>query len=146
MRSQHPLDPALLERLDAAGILVWQGIGPVEGAGEWYSNTPRCWREAEGQARTAALAARLHPSIVAWNLVDEVAGNGRDAAEVAYVRHVSALAARQRPRARGRGRRLGRPSAAPRRPAVRAASMRWPRPTTSAGTTTRARIPRGARG
>ncbi|HEY4996911.1 MAG TPA: sugar-binding domain-containing protein, partial [Solirubrobacteraceae bacterium] len=32
-RAQHPLDAGLLERLDAAGILVWQGIGPVEGAG-----------------------------------------------------------------------------------------------------------------
>src|SRR5581483_1013251 len=29
--------------------------------------------------------ARTHPSIVAWNLVDEVAGNGRNAAEVGYV-------------------------------------------------------------
>ena len=85
MRAQHPLDPALLERLDAAGILVWQGIGPVEGAGNWYSSTPRLLREAEQQARTAALAAMLHPSIVAWNLVDEVAGNGHDAAEVQYV-------------------------------------------------------------
>ena len=40
VRSQHPLDPALLERLDEAGILVWQGIGPVEGAAMWYSTTP----------------------------------------------------------------------------------------------------------
>ncbi|MCW3056787.1 MAG: hypothetical protein JWO21_756 [Solirubrobacterales bacterium] len=85
-RAQHPLDPALLERLDAAGILVWQGIGPVEGAGNWYSSTPRLLAEAEGQARNAALAARLHPSIFAWNLVDEVAKNGRNAAEVQYVR------------------------------------------------------------
>jgi beta-galactosidase/beta-glucuronidase len=30
VRSQHPLYPGLLEKLDAAGILVWQGIGPVE--------------------------------------------------------------------------------------------------------------------
>ncbi len=85
VRSQHPLEPALLERLDAAGIVVWQGIGPVEGASEWYSNTPALLRAAEQQARTAALAAKLHPSIVDWNLVDEVAGNGRDAAEVSYV-------------------------------------------------------------
>ncbi len=85
VRSQHALDPALLERLDAAGILVWQGIGPVEGASEWYSNTPTLLREAEQQARAAALAAKLHPSIIDWNLVDEVAGNGRDAAEVSYV-------------------------------------------------------------
>ncbi len=85
VRSQHPLDPALLERLDAAGILVWQGIGPVEGASNWYSTTPKLLREAEQQARTAALAAQLHPSIIAWNLVDEVARNGRNAAEVNYV-------------------------------------------------------------
>jgi Glycosyl hydrolases family 2, TIM barrel domain/Glycosyl hydrolases family 2/Glycosyl hydrolases family 2, sugar binding domain len=89
VRSQHPLDPALLERLDAAGILVWQGIGPVEGAGNWYSSTPRLLTEAEAQARTAVLAAELHPSIVTWNLVDEVAGNGRDGAEVAYVQSLT---------------------------------------------------------
>jgi beta-galactosidase/beta-glucuronidase len=85
-RSQHPLDPALLERLDEAGILVWQGIGPVEGAGNWYSTTPRLLSDAEQQAKTAVLAEELHPSIFAWNLVDEVAGNGRDSQEVEYVR------------------------------------------------------------
>ncbi len=84
-RAQHPLDPGLLERLDAAGIVVWQGIGPVEGAGNWFSNTPRLLAQAEQQARSAALAAWLHPSIVAWNLVDEAAGNGRDGYEVRYV-------------------------------------------------------------
>ncbi|HTU77291.1 MAG TPA: glycoside hydrolase family 2 TIM barrel-domain containing protein [Solirubrobacteraceae bacterium] len=89
VRSQHPLDPALLERLDEAGILVWQGVGPVEGAGNWQSNTPRLLAEAEQQAETAVLAARLHPSIFAWNLVDEVAGEGRDQQEVAYVRTVA---------------------------------------------------------
>jgi len=88
-RAQHPLDPALLERLDAAGILVWQGVGPVEGAGNWYSSTPRLLSEAEQQARTAVFAAQLHPSIFAWNLVDEVANNGRDGAEVQYVRNVA---------------------------------------------------------
>jgi Glycosyl hydrolases family 2, TIM barrel domain/Glycosyl hydrolases family 2 len=89
VRSQHPLDPALLERLDAAGILVWQGIGPVEGAGNWFSSTPQLLAEAEQQARTAVLAAELHPSIIVWNLVDEVAGNGRDSAEVQYVQALS---------------------------------------------------------
>ena len=84
-RTQHPLDPGLLERLDAAGILVWQGVGPVEGAGNWYSDTPRLLAEAEQQVRTAVLAAESHPSIIAWNLVDEVAGNGRDSDEVQYV-------------------------------------------------------------
>jgi hypothetical protein len=85
-RTQHPLDPRLLERLDAAGILVWQGIGPVEGAGNWFSSTPSLLAGAERQARAAAIAAQLHPSIFAWNLVDEVANNGHDPAEVSYVR------------------------------------------------------------
>jgi Glycosyl hydrolases family 2, TIM barrel domain/Glycosyl hydrolases family 2/Glycosyl hydrolases family 2, sugar binding domain len=89
VRSQHPLDPALLERLDAAGILVWQGIGPVEGAANWYSTTPTLLAAAEQQARTAVLAAELHPSIFAWNLVDEVAKNGRDSQEVSYVQNVA---------------------------------------------------------
>jgi hypothetical protein len=85
VRSQHPLYPSLLERLDAAGILVWQGIGPVEGAAMWYETTPALLAAAESQARTAAIAAQLHPSIFAWNLVDEIAENGRDADEVHYV-------------------------------------------------------------
>jgi Glycosyl hydrolases family 2, TIM barrel domain/Glycosyl hydrolases family 2, sugar binding domain/Glycosyl hydrolases family 2 len=85
VRSQHPLDPAMLERLDAAGIVVWQGIGPVEGAANWYSTTPKLDAEAEQQGRIAAVAAELHPSIITWNLVDEVAENGRDQAEVQYV-------------------------------------------------------------
>jgi hypothetical protein len=89
VRSQHPLDAALLERLDEAGILVWQGIGPVEGAANWYSTTPRLLADAEQQARTAVLAAQLHPSIFAWNLVDEVAENGRDAQEVSYVQSIA---------------------------------------------------------
>lgn len=88
-RAQHPLDPALLERLDAAGILVWQGVGPVEGASNWYSTSPSQLAAAEAQARTGVLAAELHPSIFAWNLVDEVAENGRDSAEVSYVRNLS---------------------------------------------------------
>jgi hypothetical protein len=86
VRSQHPLEPGLLERLDEAGILVWQGIGPVEGAGNWYSTTPQLLADAEQQAKTAVLAEELHPSIFAWNLADEIAGNGRDGDEVAYVR------------------------------------------------------------
>ncbi len=85
VRTQHPLDPTLLERLDAAGILVWQGVGPVEGAGNWYSTSPALLAAAERQARTAVIADELHPSIFAWNLVDEVAENGRNGAEVSYV-------------------------------------------------------------
>lgn len=89
VRCQHPLDPGLLERLDAAGILVWQGIGPVEGAANWHETTPSLVRSAEQQARAAVSAAQLHPSIFAWNIVNEVAKNGRDAAEVNYVRNTT---------------------------------------------------------
>ena len=89
VRSQHPVDPALLERFDAAGILVWQSIGPVEGAGNWYARTPRLLAQAEGQARLAARTAMLHPSIFAWNLADEIARNGRDQAEVRYVQNTA---------------------------------------------------------
>jgi len=90
VRAQHPLDAGLLDRLDEAGILVWQGIGPVEGAGNWYSTSPALLAAAEAQATTAARAEELHPSIFAWNLVDEVAGNGHSPAEVRYVRSVAA--------------------------------------------------------
>ena len=89
VRSQHPVDPGLLERLDRAGILVWQGVGPVEGAGNWYSTTPRLLAEAEAQAQLAVRSAILHPSIFAWNLSDEIAENGRDRAEVEYVQNTA---------------------------------------------------------
>jgi beta-glucuronidase len=89
MRTQHPLSPSLLERLDEAGILVWQGIGPVEGAGNWYSRSPALLAAAQRQARTAAIADRLHPSIFAWNLVDEVADQGHDRYEVSYVQKMT---------------------------------------------------------
>jgi hypothetical protein len=84
-RAQHPLDPALLERLDAAGLLESQGLGPVEGAGAWYSTSSGLANNAVQQVRTAVLAAQLHPSIAAWNLADEVANNGYDGFEVHYV-------------------------------------------------------------
>jgi hypothetical protein len=89
-RAQHPLDAQLLERLDEAGILVWQGVGPVEGAGQWYSSTPALREQAEAQARAAVAAEQLHPSVIAWNLVDEVAGNGHDGSEAAYVANMTA--------------------------------------------------------
>ena len=41
-RSQHPLSDALLERLDAAGILVWQGVGPVDAPGRVDVAHARC--------------------------------------------------------------------------------------------------------
>ena len=52
-RCQHPLDVGLLEKLDAAGILVWQGIGPVDSPGNWRA-VPR----PGGQSPASAFAPR----------------------------------------------------------------------------------------
>jgi beta-galactosidase/beta-glucuronidase len=75
-RSQHPLSAELLDRLDAAGIPVWQGVGPVDAPGAWTSRTPEQRRHAVRRVRLNVLDARLHPSVLAWNLANEVAGNG----------------------------------------------------------------------
>jgi Glycosyl hydrolases family 2, TIM barrel domain/Glycosyl hydrolases family 2, sugar binding domain len=84
-RSQHPLTPALLDRLDAAGILVWQGVGPVDAPGAWTSRTAGQRRRAVRRVRLNVLQARLHPSVVAWNLANEVAGNGHFGGQPEYV-------------------------------------------------------------
>ncbi len=75
-RAQHPLAPALLERLDRAGIAVWQQIGPVDSPGKWRATTPQLLSQAREDVREDLRANRLHPSIVAWSLGCEVAGNG----------------------------------------------------------------------
>jgi beta-glucuronidase len=84
-RTQHPLADALLDRLDAAGILVWQGVGPVDAPGAWTSRTPVQQRRAIRRVRLNVLQARLHPSVVAWNLANEVAGNGHYGGQPEYV-------------------------------------------------------------
>ena len=88
-RSQHPLDAGLLERLDAAGILVWQGIGPVDSPGSWNSVGPVLTRQAEQRARVTIHQDQLHPSIIAWNLANEVAGNGHPGGQIPYVESIS---------------------------------------------------------
>jgi Glycosyl hydrolases family 2, TIM barrel domain/Glycosyl hydrolases family 2, sugar binding domain/Glycosyl hydrolases family 2 len=84
-RAQHPLSPALLERLDAAGILVWQGVGPVDAPGSWTSKTRAQQAQARARVRASLRQLQYHPSIVAWNLANEVAGNGHPGGEAAYV-------------------------------------------------------------
>jgi hypothetical protein len=96
-RAQHPLAPALLERLDAAGVLVWQEIGPMESPGAWTSTT-RAMRHAALRRDVVAVEdARLHPSVLAWNLANEVAHQGHDATQVAYVREAARLVHRLDP-------------------------------------------------
>jgi beta-glucuronidase len=84
-RSQHPLPASMLERLDAAGIMVWQGIGPNDPSGDWTGTTPALAERADEDVRTAAAAEQLHPSVVAWNLTNEMAGNGHPGGQVQYV-------------------------------------------------------------
>jgi len=88
-RSQHPLDPALLEKLDAAGIVVWQGIGPVDASGNWASNTPALETLAENRAKATVRQAQAHPSIIAWNLANEVGDNGHRGGQIPYVENIA---------------------------------------------------------
>jgi len=89
-RAQHPLHPALLERLDAAGILLWMGIGPVDAPGAWTSRGPKLQSQARNRVRTTYFQTQTHPSIIAWNLVNEIAGNGHPAGQIPYIRTMSA--------------------------------------------------------
>jgi beta-galactosidase/beta-glucuronidase len=84
-RSQHPLNPALLERLDAAGILVWQGIGPIDQPGRWSGTTPARRRTALRRVRLNVLQARANPSVLAWNLINEVDANGEPGGQRGYL-------------------------------------------------------------
>ncbi|MDX6679035.1 MAG: beta-galactosidase [Solirubrobacteraceae bacterium] len=84
-RSQHPIDPGLLERFDAAGIMVWQGVGPTDAPGSWTSTGERKTRIAKERARTSVRQGQLHPSIITWNLANEVAGGGHPGGQIPYV-------------------------------------------------------------
>jgi hypothetical protein len=84
-RAQHPLSPALLERLDAAGIMVWQEIGPMDGPGNWTSTTTALRRRALRRDVITVEQERLHPSVLAWNLGNEVAHQGHPGGQARYV-------------------------------------------------------------
>jgi beta-galactosidase/beta-glucuronidase len=84
-RAQHTLSPALLERFDAAGILVWQGIGVSDVPGRWSASTAAARARAVRRVRLDVLNNRAHPSIVAWNLVNELRANGATPAQASYV-------------------------------------------------------------
>ena len=81
-RSQLPLSDSMLARLDAAGILVWQEVGPFTRAGDWHGDPA----SARHRALATALREQPHPSVVAWSLVNEAAGQGRPNGQVEYVR------------------------------------------------------------
>ncbi len=84
-RSHHPLAPALLERLDAAGIMVWQEIGPNDSPGGWKLRTPELRRQGRERVRQSFLQLQLHPSIIAWSLGNEIANAGHDFGQPQFV-------------------------------------------------------------
>ena len=75
-RSQLPLAQSMLERLDAAGIFVWQEIGPWEPAGRWRATTPAAQRAVSDRALRTAEDGQTHASILAWTLTNELPGRG----------------------------------------------------------------------
>ena len=75
-RSQLPLSQSMLDRLDAAGIFVWQEIGPWEPAGRWQATTPREIAAARDRALRMARNDQAHPAILAWTLTNEAPGQG----------------------------------------------------------------------
>ncbi len=89
-RTQHPLDEGLLERLDAAGIMIWQGVGPTDAPGNWTSVGAKRRQTAKARVRTTFRQAQLHPSIITWNLANEVAGNGHDEGQIDYIDSMAA--------------------------------------------------------
>jgi hypothetical protein len=83
-RSQMPLAQSMLDRLDAAGILVWQEIGPWESAGRWRAETPAAIAAVGDRALRAAGEGQPHASILAWTLTNEAPGEGHPGQQ-AYV-------------------------------------------------------------
>ena len=73
-------------RLDAAGILVWQHIGPFDKAGRFWAQTPQRRALAMAGARSrAAERTAAHPSVLAFNLANEVAGRGHPEGQARYI-------------------------------------------------------------
>jgi hypothetical protein len=84
-RALHPLSPALLERLDVAGILVWQQVGPFDAPGNWIEKTPAMRAVATRRVNTAVDDDQTHPSVLAWAVANEVANNGHSGGQAAWV-------------------------------------------------------------
>jgi hypothetical protein len=71
-----PLAQSMLERLDGAGIFVWQEIGPWEPAGRWRATTPALSDAASHRALRAAEEGQAYAAILAWTLTNEAPGQG----------------------------------------------------------------------
>ena len=70
--------------------MVWQGIGPTDAPGAWTSRGEERVKVAKDRVRTTFRQAQLHPSIITWNLANEVAGNGHPEGQIPYVDSMAA--------------------------------------------------------
>ncbi len=94
-RALHPLSPVLLERLDRAGILVWQQVGPFDSPGNWIKTTAAKRRVATKRVEVAVDDAQTHPSVLTWAVANEVGDNGHPGGQVGWIdRTARALHAR----------------------------------------------------
>ena len=84
-RAQHQLHPALVEKLDEAGILLYLGVGVVDAPGAWTSNTPKLRRQSRRRVLASVNQLQSHPSIITWNLANEVAGDGHPDGQAAWI-------------------------------------------------------------
>src|SRR4051794_25680635 len=84
-RALHPLSPALLERLDIAGILVWQQVGPFDSPGNWIEKTPGMRKTATDRVKSAVNDAQTHPSVLTWAVANEVGDNGHSGGQPQWV-------------------------------------------------------------
>jgi hypothetical protein len=84
-RSQHPLSPELLDRLDAAGIMVWQEVGPIDSPGAFREGTPARLKASRRRTRTSVRQLQLHPSVIVWSVANEVADGGHSGGQAQFI-------------------------------------------------------------
>jgi hypothetical protein len=112
-RVQHALAPALMERLDRAGIMVWQQLGPSTGPGASPpARTRRCGRGPRPRSARRCGRARCTPRSSAGAWARRWPARGAGAGVVGRRHRARAAPAGSRP-ARGRRRLEGPPPRAP---------------------------------
>ena len=92
----------------------WSGraSGPTDAPGAWTSRGAERVRDGADRVRTNVRQGQLHPSIITWNLANEVAGKGHPEGQIPYIDGMAAGARQDRSQPPGRARHLGRPRAA----------------------------------
>ena len=88
-RVHHPVAPALLERLDAAGIMAYVELGPNDPPGGFSLKTPELRRQGRRRIRVSVEQMQRHPSIFAWTLANEAAGRGNNDGQRPFVDNVA---------------------------------------------------------